>query len=318
MYGSTSFIVKDKNILHHDLFDQNQNYSLEEKQGRCLFFSFKKILWNSGNTTRKLNEAISLLDSTSFNYAHWITEILPKIYLLKKYFKNKKFVLLIDKNLHKNLYDSINILLKNTKFKLLYVQKDESIYIKKLHIISPVGYSNHSPKNTKKNHSHGIFHQKIIKEMTTYLSKNEKLNKNKNYKKIYLSREGNNRNIIEDQKLNKFLKNLGYKKLVCENYKILTQIQFFKNARIVVASGGAALANLIFSQNKIKVIVITSFKKYGEGLYYLPALLGRNNIDITYFFGKKKYGFLVHSDISIDLTKFKKSFYKFSKLNYKK
>ena len=66
------------------------------------------------------------------------------------------------------------------------------------------------------------------------------------------------------------------------------------------------------------MIVITSFKKYGEGLYYLPALLGRNNIDITYFFGKKKYGFLVHSDISIDLTKFKKSFYKFSKLNYKK
>ena len=308
VYGYSSFIVKDNFLLHHDLFNPNTNYCLEQFRGKCWFIKKNKIIWKQKKIDYKINEAISFLDSVSFNYAHWISEILPKIYLYRKYYKRKKVVILIDKNLHKNILQSLRIVVKGTNAIIKEVNKDECVLVNKLHTITPIGYSSHSPKNVLNKHNHGIFNQKIIDEMSNFISKKIHIKKNNLYKKILLSRDDSKRNVHNVDKFNTIITNLGYKKILLNDLDFEDQVKIFNNASDIIAVSGAAVANMIFSQKKTRLVLIANFREYGPGLFYYPTMLGNKKIDLHYIFSKEKLAFLNHKDLDLDFKTLKKFF----------
>ena len=308
VYGYSSFIVKDNFLLHHDLINTNTNYCLEEFQGKCWFIKNNKVLWNQRKSDYKINEAISFLDSASFNYAHWISEILPKIYLYRKYYKTKKILLLIDKNLNKNILQSLRIVIKDTSAVIKQVNKGECILVNKLHTITPVGFSNISPKKILKKHSHGFFNQKIINEMSNFISNKIRAKEDNRYKKIFLSRDDSKRNVQNVNKFNIIIKNLGYKKILFKDLDFEDQVKIFKNAKDIIAVSGASVANMIFSPKKTRLVLIANFREYGPGLFYFPAMLGGKKIDLHYILSKKKLSFLIHKNLDLDFKTLKKFF----------
>lgn len=308
VYGHSSFIVKDNFLLHHDLFNPNTNYCLEEFQGRCWFLKNNKILWKQEKIDYKINEAISFLDSASFNYAHWMSEILPKIYLYRKYYETKKIFLLIDKNLHKNILQSLRIIIKGTNAIIKKVNRGECILVNKFHTITPVGFSNISPKKILKKHSHGFFNQKIINEMSNFISNKIRIKEDNRYKKILLSRDDSKRNVQNVNKFNTIIKNFGYKKVLLKDLDFEDQVKIFKNARDIIAVSGASVANMIFSQKKTRLVLIANFREYGPGLFYYPSMLGGKKIDLHYILSKKKLSLLIHKDLDLDFKTLKNFF----------
>jgi len=71
------------------------------------------------------------------------------------------------------------------------------------------------------------------------------------HKKIYVNRKDSqkSRGIKNANDIEAFLKKQGFVSISISDYDVESQIALFKNAEIIVSEHGAALANIIFSQN---------------------------------------------------------------------
>lgn len=81
-------------------------------------------------------------------------------------------------------------------------------------------------------------------------------------KRIYISRsKAKRRQIVNEGELIEELLKCGFKILHLEDYSIIEQIKFFRNAEIVMAPHGAGLTNLIYCKENIKVIELKRNKE---------------------------------------------------------
>ena len=211
VFGQSNFIFKNNDAYYSNNFwDPKNNFCLEETSGKCLITKREKLFWPKPKKKIIIKEAISFLDSTSFNYAHWTLEIMPKIFLFSKLKINEKVIVLVDKNLHKNQYQALKLVMKK-KNNIKFVDKNECIYVEKLHTISSVGYSYHSPINPEKKHFQGIYNHSLLDDFSNYIQKEISFKmKNKKFEKIFIIRESKKRNLINQKK---FLKSLNIKNL---------------------------------------------------------------------------------------------------------
>jgi len=276
----------------------------------------EKIILAKSKKKIKIKEAISFLDSTSFNYAHWTVEILPKIYLFSKFNKNKKIILLVDKNLHKNQYQALNLII-NKNHIVRYVDKNECIHVEKLHIISSVGYSYHSPLHPEKKHFHGIYSHSLLKDFSNYIIKNiNSKSKNKEFEKIFITRQNKKRNLINLNYLIKILKSKKFKIVDINKINFLEQVQVFNKSKVIVSVNGASNSNIIFSKPKTNFFIIVNNLKYGDGYYFWPSIISFKKIVINYIVGKN-YGIInnQHADFIIENFKLSKMFKSIKRLN---
>ena len=113
------------------------------------------------------------------------SEILPKIFLFSKFNRNKKIILLVDKNLHKNQYQALNLII-NKNHIVRYVDKNECIYVEKFtnYIFCRI-FLSYSFASRKK-HFHGIYSHSLAKGFFKLYYKKTNLNvKIKNLKNFY-------------------------------------------------------------------------------------------------------------------------------------
>ena len=282
VYGRSNFTFKDNTVFYSNtLWDSKKNYCLEELNGRCLLVNRNKLIWFNPKKIIKIDEAISFLDSTSFNYAHWTLEIIPKIYLFCKYNK-KKLHLLIDANLHKNFYSALKFVI-DRKVKIKLIDKNECLHIKKLHVISSSGFSCHSPIYPSKKHYHGIYNQTLLNELSKFII--QKINSNskgKNFDKIFVTRNSIKRNLVNQNNIGKILKSVDFKIININNLNFIDQVKLYNNAKIIVSVNGASNANIIFAKSKTKYFGIVKDLKYGDGYYYWPSAFSKRKIIINF------------------------------------
>jgi hypothetical protein len=71
--------------------------------------------------------------------------------------------------------------------------------------------------------------------------------------RVFISRKGSRR-ITNEADIDLILKNYGFEKVYFEELSLSDQWSFAKNAKVVVAVHGAAIANLAFNRNHVKLI----------------------------------------------------------------
>ena len=103
--------------------------------------------------------------------------------------------------------------------------------------------------------------------------------------KIYISREKTTQRRIqnEDEVLG-LLRSYGFVKLIPEDLSMQDQFNHFANAKSIISPHGAGLTNLVFSDNKTKVLEIFS-PNYLNVCFW--ALCNLKNIDYFYLKGEK-------------------------------
>jgi hypothetical protein len=294
VFGDTACVLV-KNFL---LFDGVQNLKAEHvvEEG---FLNFKNLNSNFianryKNCSVNIDEAISLLNPLYFNYAHFVTEILPLIIFLKKSHNNTP--ILINNFKNKNILIFLKKLL--LKYKVYVISEDQSIFVKKLFIFSKIAHVSHEPRYPNKTRvTQGIFSEPFFKGTNEYFrEKNKKSLPIK--KKIYVIRPRTYRYLLNEEIIISILKKAGYFILDPYKYSIKKQIFFFQNAQIIISPTGASLANLVFCLNKPKVIIfapnLRMIFNYWRNLTYDRIS------NMTYIVGKKNYSNkFYHSNYSI-------------------
>lgn len=286
--GRTNFIncLDSKVVITKDLYDIDDDFTSEEEHQHCVIDTKNRkiILMKNDNFPQFLEEGVTFLDACAPNYAHWLTEILPRILIFYGEKKNCNIPMIINAELHKNLIESIQLVV-NQNQTIILLPQDRSIKVNKLHLVSCCGYVPYGFRNNnlpRKNQ--GIYHFKAINNLTQHLSLN--LEKFLNSpKRIYIKRNSDGKNLINKNQIEQILKNNGFIFIEPEKISFKSQFNYFKSANIIIATSGAAMANMIFCEpgTKIGILIGKSLRvSYG----YWQNFASLRDLNLYYLLGK--------------------------------
>jgi capsular polysaccharide biosynthesis protein len=199
------------------------------------------------------------------NYYHFLYDTLPYLYTylyLKKKIPNIKLLINYPNKFKKEFYRFNKEFLEkivNINNDLL-IHEENNIY-SKIYISSSLthgGYSNNPPRSEIYK-IYDIIKSKVKLEITTpeyiYISRRTWINNDStNIGTDYTNR----RKMMNEHLLVEELIKLGFKEVFAENLSTDEKIKYFSNAKIIIGSIGGGMANLLFSNNNTKSIVLVT------------------------------------------------------------
>ncbi len=300
--GTNMIFVKEK-IICHDLYDFKSDSTSEELHNRCsIDRKNNQITWFRKHKNRiKISTAAVFLDACAHNYAHWVTEVLPRIAAFCKQDSFNGIPIVVDDGLHINLMESLGPIVGGNR-EIYTLRKNESLFVEALFLVSAAGYVPFGVKSRSySTPSQGVFSPLGLTQMRKFFMEEiEKFPKRQWPSKIFLLRKSSARNLLNENKLMLGLLERGFTPIDTNELTFLEQVQLFSNAREIVAVTGSSLVNAIFAGSGAKISVIMS--KHKDMIYkYWLNMLSPLGIHLTYLLGNissKKY-LGIHSDFVI-------------------
>ena len=260
--GASNLVTTDDAIIHHDLYDLSKDVVPEVFSKRLrLSQDHASAEWvkpQNGEVTR-VGRASLLMDALSHNYAHWLTETLPKAAALAHSDVGRDCELLVDDKLPGNLLTSLELLLGG-KERIRRVPADARVQVERLICVSPVGYvpfKRHSRAQAE--HSHGRFSPGALKLMVDTLRRKlreKSVTAGPFSSRLFIRRRAHVRNLVNSDDIERELVSRGFSVIVPEELSFEEQVVAFSGADIVVGATGSGIANLVFCPRDCVVVIL--------------------------------------------------------------
>lgn len=305
IYGGTNLVLKDDTVVCHDMYDFVRDYTSEELHGRTLINpGSMRIRWLLHDEAPELIPvAATFVDSCAFNYAHWLTEVLPRIILFCADVRFRDIPIVVNDGLHKNIMESL-FLFVGTEREIITLPIGRAMTVAELYVTSVTGYVPFGRRDTKLlDHSHGTFNPRSFDIFRTYVFEiGIEPKKGVWPDKIYLRRNLGTRLVVNSLEIENLLLCKGFTIIETEKLTFLEQMQLFSHASVIIAPTGAALANCIACKPGTKVAVLMS--RHEDMIYgYWSNLLSPFGIKVNYVLGNiienRDRG--IHGDFAIDV-----------------
>ena len=304
IYGGTNLVLTKDEVICHDLYDFERDYTSEELWGRTLIDPRKgRIRWLlHDEAPERLPAAAAFVDACAPNYAHWLTEVLPRIAAFCASEQFKGIPIVVDDGLHQNIMESL-LLVAGADREIITLSTGRALAVGELYLTSVAGYVPFERRTNKlSGHSHGVFSPRafeLIRNQITSFA--EKLPEHAWPEKIYLRRNSGARKVTNAEELEELLVAQGYVIVEPEKLTFLQQTQLFSHAKVIVGSSGAALANILFAPPNVKAFILIS--KYPDTSYwYWQNIACASSKTVCYVFGEVTGGVSgIHADFTVDL-----------------
>lgn len=294
--GASNFIFKGAELICHELYDFDSDYTSEELNARLILnTNDNKAYWINKNIKKNstiINKAASFVDACAGNYAHWLTEVLPRICLFCQIKEFENIPIIINSGLHKNIIESLAFIVGKQR-SVFTLSLGNTVTVNELYVVSPTGYIPFDVRPGKSSH-HGIFSKDALKILTIKVMSQIELFAPDYPQKIYLRRRSKVRQLINETEIEKLLVDNGFSVVDTENLSFQEQVILFNNAQVIVAPTGAACANLIFAKENAKIIILMGIHKNMPYKYWMHMANARDIYNISYVLGE-----IVHN-ISMD------------------
>lgn len=304
--GRTNLVFASDAVICHDLYDFNCDYTSEELHGRHLIDIRRHRIkrCNTDPETINLSVAASFVDACSSNYAHWLTEVLPRIATFCSVKTLSNVPIIIDSCLHPNIMESLELIVGGDR-EVILLPVGRTICVNELFMTAATGYVPFDIRNNGcKTNSHGIFSSLALKLMKSKIL-NFTSNNNYNFppKKIFLKRRSGLRMLVNSEEIESLLLFHGFTIVETENLSFIEQVNLFQSVDQIIAPSGAALANAIFCRKGTRVSVLMS--KHKNMIYrYWFNMLAPQGIDVSYIIGtpEDRHRSDIHSDFTVDFS----------------
>lgn len=308
VYGGTNLVLAGDVVLHHNLYDFTRDSTSEELHGRALINPKKgRIRWFlHDDVPEQMSCAAVFTDACAPNYAHWLTEVLPRIAMFCAEERFAKVPLIVDAGLHHNLMESL-LLVAGGKREIACLPIGRAIAVDRLYVTSVCGYVPFGRRNTKLGgHSHGVFSPVALEKVRARLIEGaQQADGIKLPEKIYLRRTSGTRKVTNLAEIEKLLVARGFSIVEPEKQSLLEQVRLFSNAKVIVGSSGAALANALLCNKGARVVVLMG-KHSGMIYRYWQNMLAWADIEVIYVLGEivdnRDRG--IHGDFLVDIFEF--------------
>lgn len=283
--NSSSYIMKNKDIVYMEEFpyiDRNKAsyasgfiYSHNHNFAYIKRFNSKKI--------QKYENVFFLGGNGSFNFYHWMIEIVPKLLLINNDYMDKYNIdtIVVNECVKNNdnylwLLERCLSHLKNIN--IVYINQLDNFFVKNLFFMNAFNQTVFNFKDMNdKNTLSTIYNNKYLYALEKRLTTNSIDNELKIYKNIFILRdektvnEFNKRTYNESEVFELFQKK-GFVGLYLGSLTLIEQAHIFRNADFIVGPSGAGWSNLIFSKSHTKAIswlpeILASFDAYSTLAY---------------------------------------------------
>lgn len=266
VYGSAnSSSFYDNELLYLERLQGSNDKDTNYSSGHLLIHNSNNGLIR-GSKFINIDKCVLFLGGNgSFNYFHWIIEILPKLLfidnnIIKTYgieviFMNNKVIEI------SNFKIALDLISKNLGLDFIYADQENTIHFKKVVYITTFNHVLYNSKTNQINMYDNYFDKKLLvkfRELILQSHEFGQIESNKNYpKRLFLLRGsvGNhNKRDYNEKEIYSYLQSKGFIGVKVEEYNFIEQAFLFNNAEYIVGPSGAFWANLIFCIDDTKVI----------------------------------------------------------------
>ena len=303
VYGGTNLVLAEDEVICHDLYDFKRDFTSEELHGRTLIDpKHNRIRWLLLDKEPEVIPAVAtFVDACAPNYAHWLTEVLPRVATFCNDSRFEGIPIVVNEGLHKNIMESLGLVV-GTGREIIALPIGRALTANTLFVTSVVGYVPFDRRNKKfSKYSHGLFHPTSLALVKDKIDISTANISNEGFpEKIYLRRNSGSRKVVNGSEIEKYFLSIGYAIVEPEKLSFTLQAKLFGNAKSIVGSSGAAMANLVFAEKDAKIFIfISKFKD--TSYWYWQNIACATGKEIRYILGQSlQEG--IHSDFSIDIT----------------
>jgi len=297
--GKSHFLTTEDNIVTHQLGNITHDMFNEELKGNLLVNAADQTgCWEKSILPQRalVNAAAVFTDAWSHNYAHFVTEVLPRIAVFCSQKEYSGVPLLIDANLHENCNQAIRSI-AGEKRVILSLTEHETLLISNAYCVDHLGYIPFEARGLKRRHD-GSFSKEGISCLNASTASCD-FPKLHTPKKVFLRRNSGLRNIANAHEVEQCFTEHGFTIIEPEKLSFLEQVAVMRHADVVAGATGAAMANFIFCKPGTQIIVLLGQHKampYG----YWRGLAASAQCNLTYIFGRINGTFnSFHSDYTV-------------------
>lgn len=311
IYGGTNLVCVGGEVIHHNLYDFVRDYTSEELHGRTAIDpKRRRVRWLLRDSEPvRVESAAVFVDACAPNYAHWLTEVLPRVALFCREERYADVPLVVNDGLHRNLVESLRMITRGTR-RIIMLPIGRAIVASELFLTSVAGYVPFERRNTRlSGHSHGVFSPAAFAEMRRCLVEAANAMPSPDWpRKIYLRRNSGVRKVINSAEIERALVARGYAVIEPEKLSFTQQVQLFSRAEAVVASTGAAVANIIFCPPGTGISIFIS--RFADTSYwYWQNIAAASGNVVRYVLGEVESGSThgIHADFHVNVEDVLKS-----------
>lgn len=204
--------------------------------------------------TEQLDEGFFLGGNGSWNWFHFLIEIMPKLLIFNEKYTQTIFVNEVVKQTP-GMQSVLEILAKD-KFTVRYLSPEKTYHAKKLYYINDFNHVqfNHFDGEIK---ADGTFYNTEITRRFSDKTLNNLETEEELPDRIFLYRKNTHRVAANQDKILNYLKDFGFVPICLEDIPLEQQAGYFKNARFIIGISGAAWSNMLFCRNQPKAICFT-------------------------------------------------------------
>lgn len=291
--GNSDSIIHNNQLLSSSNYDLNQHINtLEQSKFITINHTINSVkMLTSPNSSIKYG--VSIVGDGAGNFAHFMTEIIPRLVLIDKQNEYLDYPLIVDGWIGKNLTKIIHFFNINCR-EIISIDRWQRLLVEDLVYISPPTYS---PQDFRANFSKTTndnsikfsykFNSKALNLVRDFAHKkiiSLGLNPSKK-KKIYLERkpifkEGvqyNLRHIVNDDEVKSILVRRGYHIIDITEMDFIEQLKLFSGVDIIISPLGAAMANVLFSNASTKVLGLSAYYDNADYSYWVNFMSATGN-----------------------------------------
>ena len=300
--GHSSSFIKDNNLyIERYLNEENLNANYSTGGVRLHNNSCAMIIQKTN--LHDVDKGFFLAGNGSWNYYHWLIEILPKlkVYLeLELYNKGIKLLVPDSVKESENLRFLLERILGDVQVEVVFLSTHFCYHIKQLYHLTPINnvLFNERKIGIATNILHirpdslGFIRDKIGKDVLSTM-KDER---------IFLARKDGGARDYNQTELITLIIKYRFKIIYMEDYSVEQQVSLFKNAKYIIGPSGAAWTNLIFCNKLCKALTWLP-----ESIQKFPAfstLANFANVELSFFNTSSNHYKNIHDDYIIDLNIF--------------
>lgn len=316
--GSAAFpIVQDK-CIQHQYFTQETWETAEQGLGYCSVRTDIGLVGYAGLGEHVNHDCkmISLIGNGAINYAHWLTEFLPQIVVLKDAGVDlSQYRILVDAQSFPSMLESLYLLgIKHEQ--LILVEPFSLHHFPQAMWLSPI--ANVVFQRPKASHGVGkditsapdraIYHpQALFALRDAMLAQVDAATQAAQPDKIFIRRTRGNavnaRLLVNEQAIEDVLIANGFTSVDPSTLGFMEQVTLFSNAKYIVAASGAAILNMLWAPADAHVLVMMNDTRYANYWYFgnVATPIGQT---LSYILGEtldaQLGGDVVHSNFTID------------------
>src|SRR5712692_6136367 len=226
-----------------------------------LKFAVRNYLFNRRRTF--CQTALWIVDDWSYGYFHWLTDALPRLFVVKERLDD---LVLILPSRYKTLEFVQSSLQAFRVPNIEFINDDEVLVCERLIM----------PAHTAPS---GNYHEETIKHLRAQLvSFYESHSSSDRVERIYISRSrAPKRKIINEEELVASLREFGFRTIHAEDYSFKKQVQMASTASHLISSHGAGLTNMLFMKPGSRVLELRHMRDRVNNCYFaLSSALGLN------------------------------------------